>query len=243
MYRHVLGILFLVVFSSHVLGGGLVHCKEPKNDVPEGVLKALTSTVAVKSSVALNVESLEKDINLRTTVGSGFIAHTDGYVVVSGHRIAPFLRSHYHSRHTVILHDCRAFAATVVAIGGDEHGGVDAILLKIVEPPTDLVPITRSATTLKRTAVYALGAPYGWMNTVYTGVLAETYNNRSKGKTVFAHVQLQEGISGGPLVTENGYMLGSAEGVATDKGYNGGMPISVFVPMQKINTFLAKHNL
>lgn len=246
MTKYFLIAVIIVLFSPALLAGATIHCQSPRTDLPIGVKKALQSTVSVYSVVVTGSVGNDTNKKVFSSVSSGFIADTNGHVVMSGHRIASFLQSKEMSViHTVVLSDCRALSATVTVVGGDNNWGVDAVLIKIDHPPNDLIPIQRGASAVDVTGVkvYVLGSPFGWSNTVYDGVVAGSHLNDEQSEVLLAHINLQMGISGGALVTEDGVMVG----VAQARGYVNigelGIPVSIFVPVDKINEFLSKNQL
>ena len=238
----IISLAFCVLCVFQVQAAGGIRCQEINPSLPAAIQQALWSTVSVHSVIALDTEHLQNNTASISTTGSGFVLDTAGRVVMSGHGIAGFLLAEHPSRHTVILSDCRQFQAQVVVVGGDENYGVDAVILQIQHPPPDLIPMRRSEELPYKAKVYAMGSPYGIMNTVYEGVFGSSYINQSNER-LYAYINLQDGISGGALVTEDGVMVGTAQG----KGYlmleHSELPVSFFVPVGKINQLLQKHNL
>ncbi len=242
MFFLMLRVVILMALTQVAFAGQVIHCKSPSDKIPAGVQKALLSTVSVYSTLGGALSSSIEEDKSFSVIGSGFIVDKPGHVVISGSGISPFIKNGMYATHVVVLADCRVFSANIVSIGGDEREGVDAILLKINNPPSDLVPISRIAVSLREDTVYALGSPYGWMNTIYEGTLASSYLG-SNNKELLAHINLQEGISGGALVNSDGVMLGVAQGKGYVRLSGFRIPISIFVPVAKINQFLQENNL
>ena len=243
MYMRLITLCVLIILAGSALGQPTLFCKEPKNDYPTGVQDAVKSTVTTWNAVSLSNEDLEKNINVISSVGSGVILDTRGHILTSGHGVAKYLRMKDRpKKHRVYLYDCREYEARVVAIGGDEKEGIDAVILKITGPPPDLIPIKRDYVSFPDKNVYAVGSPYGWMNTVAAGVLAGPYLNRNL-QEVYAHVDLKEGMSGGPLVTEDGILVGTAQGKKLLSFGGAELYVSFFVPVARINSFVEKQIL
>lgn len=240
MYLQILKVFILSIWATGVLARPTIYCKKPKADFPTGVQEAIKSTVTTFNAVALTKGDLDDEANAITSVGSGVILDTEGHVVITGHSIAKYLRMEgYPKKHIVYLHDCSEYEASVIAIGGDEKEGVDAVILKINNPPKDLVPIKRGLVSYTEKNVYAIGSPYGWTNTVNEGVLAGPLLNRTLDET-YAHVDLKDGMSGGPLVTESGTIVGIAQGKKLISFGGADIYVSFFVPIARINYLVRK---
>ncbi len=141
----------------------------------------------------------------RTSVGSGFVIHPEGYIVTNAHVVA---RS---TDRRVIFADGSEYDATVVASDRES----DVAILKI-EPPRPLPTLAfgRSADLMIGETVIAIGNPLGYQHTVTAGVVSAINRDLVFDRDLVmsgliqTDASINPGNSGGPLLNVLGELIG-----------------------------------
>jgi serine protease Do len=157
-----------------------------------------------------------------TSVGSGFIISDDGYILTNAHVVADT------DTVRVKLTSKREYPAKV--IGADPY--TDVALLKI--GATGLRPVTAGdpADMEPGEWVAAIGAPFGFENSVTVGVVSakgRLLPNGSYVPFIQTDVAVNPGNSGGPLFNTTGRVIGINSQIYSQTG--GYMGISFAIPI------------
>ena len=155
-------------------------------------------------------------------LGSGVIIDPQGYVVTNEHVI---------SRATQIrvkLADGRSFDATVV--GADANNDLAVLQIETDEPLPSIAP-GRSDDLLVGEPVIAIGNPFGFANTVTTGVISAVDRSfHTSGQSFHGFIQtdasINPGNSGGPLLNAEGTLIGINSAI-----YGGAEGIGFAIPI------------
>jgi serine protease Do len=134
-------------------------------------------------------------------LGSGFIITQDGYVLTNNHVVEGA------DRVTVKLTDGREFRARVV--GTDKTSDVAVLKIEATNLPT--VRIGDPGNSKVGEWVVAIGSPYGFDNTVTSGIIsakARQMSDDSPIPFIQTDVPVNPGNSGGPLFNLNGEVIG-----------------------------------
>ena len=134
-------------------------------------------------------------------LGSGFIISQDGYVLTNNHVVEGAQKV------TVKLMDGREFHARVV--GTDKTSDVAVLKIEASNLPT--VKIGNPADSKVGEWVVAIGSPYGFDNTVTSGIIsakARQFSDDSPIPFIQTDVPVNPGNSGGPLFNLNGEVIG-----------------------------------
>lgn len=138
-------------------------------------------------------------------LGSGMIVHEDGYVVTNAHVIQGA------ENVKVVLSDGREFPAKIIS--ADETK--DLAVMKIsAEKKLPFIHLGRSYDLMIGETVIAIGNPYGYSNTVTSGVISAVGRDIqvSEGMWLRGLIQtdapINPGNSGGPLLNVNGDLIG-----------------------------------
>lgn len=135
-------------------------------------------------------------------LGSGVIMSEDGYIMTNAHVLEGAKRFY------VELHDRRRYPAEL--IGTDSIS--DLALLKIDAP--NLIPATwgESDNVNVGSIVWAIGSPYGFQQTVTSGILSGKDRpgdpDHQKQSLLQTDAAVNPGNSGGPLVDSQGHVIG-----------------------------------
>jgi Do/DeqQ family serine protease len=159
----------------------------------------------------------------RVTLGSGVIIDgTRGYILTNAHVIEKT------STITVTLNDDREFTAQLV--GADPESDL-AVLQISTDESLPSVNMGNSHDLMIGETVIAIGNPFGFSNTVSTGVVSATDRSIKSGDRVFRHfiqidAPINPGNSGGPLVNILGELIGINTAIYADaQGIGFAIPI------------------
>jgi len=140
-----------------------------------------------------------------SVLGSGFVVHQDGFIVTNAHV------AENANRIKAVFSDGREFQAEIVSIDASRDLAVLAIETKEKLP---FVELGRSSDLMIGETAIAIGNPYGYANTVTSGVIsavgrdiqvAEGYWLRGLIQT---DAPINPGNSGGPLLDINAELIG-----------------------------------
>lgn len=156
------------------------------------------------------------------SLGSGFITSPDGYILTNAHVIADT------EVVSVKLVNKREYKARV--IGADPY--TDVALLKIDAKDLPFVKIGDPAKLEPGEWVAAIGAPFGFENSVTVGVVSakgRLLPNESYVPFIQTDVAVNPGNSGGPLFSTRGEVIGINSQIYSETG--GYMGISFAIPI------------
>jgi serine protease Do len=160
------------------------------------------------------------------SLGSGFIAHADGYVVSNNHVVDGA------SEIRVRLSDGREFPAKV--LGRDPK--TDLALLKIEATGLPTVPLGDSEALQVGEPVMAIGNPFGLEQTVTTGIVSGTGRVIGGGPYddfIQTDTSINPGNSGGPLINARGQAVGINAAIFSQSGGSIGIGFAIPVNLAK----------
>jgi serine protease Do len=175
-------------------------------------------------------------VQKRTSVGSGFLIHRDGYVVTNAHVV------HRTAEQKVILADKTEYDAKLITTDR-EH---DLAILKI-NADRDLphLRLGRSDDLMIGETVIAIGNALGYQHSLTTGVLSSIGRELQFGDDLVYKNLLQTdaainpGNSGGPLMNINGELIGINSAIRGD-AQNVGFAIPVNALMDLLPEMLVE---
>ncbi len=139
-------------------------------------------------------------------VGAAFIVSPDGHALTSAHLVGD------RSRVTAVLANNEELEATVVQT--DEAR--DLALLKIDLKNLPAVRFAPSSELKQGARVAALGAPLGLEGSVTEGIISAVEREVAGKKYLQVDAALNEGNSGGPVIDEQGRVVGVATAVVKE---------------------------
>lgn len=144
--------------------------------------------------------------------GSGFIFHSDGYILTNYHVLAEAVEV------TVTMTDKTRHAAKIV--GTDK--ATDVGVLKIDGKELPVLPLGYSETLKTGEWVLAFGSPFEFIQTVTAGIISATGRNNMGISDYESFIQtdaaINPGNSGGPLVNAHGQVIGINTAFLTQTG-------------------------
>jgi len=156
-----------------------------------------------------------------TSLGSGFIIDSAGYVVTNNHVIADA------DEITVTLADDRRLKAKVV--GRDAK--TDLALLKVDSgTPLDAVKFGDSRATRVGDWVVAIGNPFGLGGTVTAGIVSARHRDINSGPYddfIQTDASINRGNSGGPMFNLDGEVVGVNTAIFSPSGGSVGIGFSI----------------
>lgn len=158
--------------------------------------------------------------------GSGSVLDKDGHILTNFHVIENS------NQIRVTLYDGRSYAAEVV--GADPPN--DIAVLKIVAPPSSLIPLPMGDSSKLKVGqrAYAIGNPFGLERTMTVGVVSSlnrSLNARGTERKMKSIIQidaaLNRGNSGGPLINSRSELIGMNTAIASRVGENTGVGFAI----------------
>lgn len=158
----------------------------------------------------------------RTSLGSGVIVSTDGYILTNNHVVGSA-----DAKVTVTLSDDRELPATVVGV--DQW--TDIALLKIEANGLPVAPWGDSSTIRVAEWVLAIGNPFQLDQTVTLGIISAV-RRANLGITTYedfiqTDAAINEGNSGGALINGRGELIGINTAIFTQSGGDQGVGFAV----------------
>ena len=138
-------------------------------------------------------------------LGSGVVVHEDGYIITNAHVIGDSKKI------KVVFSNGKEFLAEIIS--ADENKDLAVIKIK-TEDKLPFIHLDRSNDLMIGETVIAIGNPYGYANTVTSGVISAVGRDIevSEGYWLRGLIQtdapINPGSSGGPLLNINGGLIG-----------------------------------
>jgi len=185
------------------------------------------------SIVAIKVEKTDNWNQLKTSFGTGVIIDERGYVVTNRHVISGAARI------TVELFDKTLTSAQVFA----EDSRNDLAILKL--PSTkklQALTFAPGSDLMGGETVIAVGHPYGYRNTVSTGIISaldrevDVDGGPKLTNLIQTSAPINPGNSGGPLLNINGELIGIVVAMR-----NGAQGIAFALNADNVQVLLAQH--
>jgi len=162
-----------------------------------------------------------------TSLGSGFIISTDGYVITNNHVIED-------AKEVIVrLTDRRSFNAKI--IGSDKRS--DIALLKVEATGLPAVKFGTAVDLKVGEWVLAIGSPFGFENSATAGIVSAKGRNLPSDNYVpfiQTDVAINPGNSGGPLFNLDGEVVGVNSQIYSRTG--GFMGLSFAIPVDVLKT-------
>ncbi len=172
-------------------------------------------------------------------LGSGFVVHEDGFIITNAHVVENT------SRIKAIFSDGREFQATVVSADTSKDLAVLAVQ---TDGKLPFVELGRSSDLMIGETVIAIGNPYGYSNTVTSGVVSAVGRDIQVTQGYWLRGLIQTdapinlGNSGGPLLNVNGQLIGITTAIRAE-AQNIGFAIPVDALVDNLGQMLMPEKL
>jgi serine protease Do len=164
----------------------------------------------------------------RASLGSGFIASSDGYVVTNNHVVA--------GGGQIVVKLDRGSELPAKVVGTDP--ATDVALLKIDASGLAVLPFGDSDRLEVGEPVMAIGNPFGLDQTVTTGIVSakERHIGGPYDDFIQTDTSINPGNSGGPLIDSRGSVIGINTAIFSQSG--GSVGIGFAIPINLAKTVL-----
>jgi S1-C subfamily serine protease len=181
--------------------------KEASVDFSKVIPKAVDAVVTIG----------KKGNGFFTTAGSGVLINNEGYIVTNYHVIDQL------NPITIKTHDGNEYSATIV--GKDDSWDIAVIKAVTDKKSFEYLPFADSGTAFVGQHVIAVGNPVGFESTVTEGIISNTdrliAGDEKDIHFIQTDVAINAGNSGGPLIDNNGKILGIATLKYARSGFEG----------------------
>lgn len=183
------------------------------------------SEIYEKTSPA--IVSIEADVKDGLSSGTGCIIDPKGLILTSSHVVtgAPSVQ--------VTLHTGEVFKGEIISVMGKEN---DLALIKIT--PSKSLPVVSFGDSEKIRVgqkVLALGNPFGFNNTLTTGIVSRIDYAKKKIQTDAA---INPGNSGGPIINIKGEVIGISQSIYNPDNNVSNIGIGFAVPINEAKNFI-----
>lgn len=172
-------------------------------------------------------------------LGSGLVVHEDGYIITNAHVVEGVKRI------KAVFSDGREFQAEIVSADANRDLAVLAIKASEKLP---FIELGRSNDLMIGETVIAIGNPYGYANTVTSGVISAVGRDIqvTEGYWLRGLIQtdapINPGNSGGPLLNVNGQLIGITTAIRAE-AQNIGFAIPVDTLVDNLTRMLMPEKL
>ncbi|MBM4027513.1 MAG: PDZ domain-containing protein [Planctomycetes bacterium] len=172
-------------------------------------------------------------------LGSGFVVHEDGFLVTNAHVVENIPRI------KAVFSDGREFQARIISVDTSK----DLAVLKIdADGKLPFIEFGRSDDLLIGETVIAIGNPYGYANTVTSGVVSAVGRDIHVAEgfwlrdLIQTDASINPGNSGGPLLNVNGQLIGVTTAIRAE-AQNIGFAIPVDLLIDNVGQMLMPEKL
>jgi putative serine protease PepD len=194
---------------------------------------------AVYTSVSTGVVEIAADEggSASSATGSGFVADAKGHIVTAAHVVD--------GATSIKVTFSDGITRTATLTGKDD--ATDVAVLKVDPSGLKLHPLQlgSSASLGVGDAVAAIGSPFGYEESVSTGIVSgldrtiQAPNGFTVSHAVQTDAALNPGNSGGPIVDSSGRVIGIADQIATNGSAEQSSGVGFAVPIDLIGSELA----
>jgi S1-C subfamily serine protease len=204
------------------------YLTDKSDDPDEGIRKDLAGIIDSTVTIWVNRGiRIERGMGYPDRViGSGFFIDKNGYLITNYHVIASEVDPEYegYSRLFIRRGDSRSPRIPARVVGWDPI--LDLALLKVEISPDYVFSPGKNIPRLGET-IYAIGSPGGLEKTITSGIVSATERRLLQlGEAMQIDVPINQGNSGGPLLNEQGRLVGIVfAGIEFFEGINFAVPV------------------
>lgn len=213
-------ILFCLIFSPNLGLKSFANLSQEENNYIEVYEKILPSIV-----------SIEADLAIGSSGGTGCVISKDGLILTSSHVVDNSQSIQ------VTTFSGKKYEARVVAMVKNKN---DLAIIKI--NTNENLPLSKFANSEMIKVgqkVLAIGCPFGFKNTLTTGIISRIDKERNKIQTDAA---INPGCSGGPLLNLKGEIIGINQSIYNPDNNRSNIGIGFALPSNYATEFINKMN-
>ena len=226
MYKYIktkftfLLLIILLIFNFNLKSHPFEYNSQEEKSIIEIYEKTLPSIV-----------SIEAEIDRGTSGGTGCVISKNGVILTSSHVIE-------NARNIeVITHSGKSYNANVLAILKNKN---DLALIKIdTKENLSLAKFGNSNNVKVGQRVLTIGCPFGFKDTLTTGIISRIDYERNKIQTDAA---INPGCSGGPLLNLKGEIIGINQSIYNPDNNRSNIGIGFALPINYAIDFIQKAN-
>ncbi|MGN6545354.1 MAG: S1C family serine protease, partial [Aureliella sp.] len=196
----------------------------PEEQVNTRVYETCNHCVVHISTKARRVESF-LTVSVTKGSGSGSIIDAQGHILTNYHVVEGARDI------TVSLHDGSEYAGGLVGFDAE----TDIAVLRIDAPADKLEPLAWGDSTNLRVGqrIYAIGNPFGLERTMSTGIISSLNRqipagqHRTMRSLIQLDIALNQGNSGGPLISSRGELIGMNTAIMSTNGDSAGVGFAI----------------
>jgi len=189
------------------------------------------SIIEIYEKTLPSIVSIEADIDRGTSGGTGCVISKTGMILTSSHVIENAKNI------TVTTHSGKNYTARVIAILKNKN---DLDLIKI--DSNENLPLAKfgdSSEVKVGQRVLTIGCPFGFKDTLTTGIISRIDYVRNKIQTDAA---INPGCSGGPLLNLKGEIIGINQSIYNPDNNRSNIGIGFALPSNSALDFISKLN-
>ena len=189
------------------------------------------SFIEVYEKTLPSIVSIEADIDSGISGGTGCVIAPEGIILTSSHVIE-------NARNIKITtHSGKDYTAIVLAILKNQS---DLAIIKInTKEKLPLIKFGNSDNVKVGQRVLTIGCPFGFKDTLTTGIISRIDYERNKIQTDAA---INPGCSGGPLLNLKGEVIGINQSIYNPDNNRSNVGIGFALPSNYAQSFIAKVN-
>lgn len=211
-----------------LLVGFTLFCSQ--NSFAQTYEKDELTNISVYEKISQSIVSIDGKVSEdEYSSGTGCIINSGGVILTSRHVIEGVKEI------KIKLPDGSEYKGSLL---GTLKGGNDLALIKI-NPSKPLKPIVLGNSTDVKVGqkVLAIGNPFGFNNTLTTGIVSRLDKERNKIQTDAA---INPGSSGGPLVNSSAEVIGINQSIYNPDNNKSNIGIGFAVPINEAKEFIRK---
>ena len=186
-----------------------------------------TTITQIYEKMSPAIVSIEADLKDGLSSGTGCIIDENGVILTSSHVVsgAPSVQ--------VTLHTGELYQGKIISMMGKEN---DLALIKIeTKKPLPVIEFGDSEKIKVGQKVLALGNPFGFNNTLTTGIISRIDYAKKKIQTDAA---INPGNSGGPIINIKGEVIGISQSIYNPDNNVSNIGIGFAVPINEAKNFI-----
>ena len=222
MYKHIKICLFSILSLMIINFNSTSFAYTPTTQEEKSYIEVYEKTLP-------SIVSIEADIDKGTSGGTGCVISKNGIILTSSHVIE-------HARNIqVTTHSGKKYTAKILAVLKNRN---DLALIKIdTKEDLALAKFGNSDEIKVGQRVLTIGCPFGFKDTLTTGIISRIDYERNKIQTDAA---INPGCSGGPLINLNGEIIGINQSIYNPDNNRSNIGIGFALPSNYAIDFINK---